>query len=578
MPKYTKPELVESNLRQAYDDAYYSSRRNLIRFTLGEHAASPMGSNAALSGEIPDDIDILPRYYEPGQSRRILTNAALMMAKVCYSEPDPSYPDQGRWKEIVTKAFNKTIFRGRPFLGSESYGDYGEWAPEIHRMFLDGDGLGVGFVQIGVKNGWTTIQHHPLCRTIWDRHRLGLTRSRFICFVHHLPVEEAKSLFGNSIEKEAGPDTFSLTSNNEYIRVIKALQWFDMGLDGSEPTEMWRLRNMQGRVLDIGSNEYECLPFAHYEHMHLFGMRRPVGRGDFQIPDQEMRNGLERYWRLVLQRGPGFDAVDTDGMEEQDLEKLTSGELLTLIKYKLGISGGKVGDRINRVPAHEVPDALFRGLEYLDRMDPGNSGISDADRANITSTARTLGEIENVQQGADSQKQWSLRQFAQFQSRLWYKVNFIAAKLHTAPTPLSIMGKPILFNDPQSPQSSLDFWLTPCTRPVVNEETLERMDPLRRASIALGKWLPIVDSPILGPISNPVEILKEIVGPGFNEKDPDRFINPQALAMAQGQEQMGLTDVMAGGPMTGATTATPGAAPGMGGGPQVGTAPAGLQS
>lgn len=524
--KLTTPEVAEMNMRQAWDEQYYGHIRNLVRFTLGEkfNAATP-GLSTSFTGDIPDDIDLLPRYYEPGQSRRVLTNAVLMAAKVCYTEPDPDYPDKGRWKEIVTKAFNKALWRGRPHVADTKFQEFGEWAPEMHRCFLDGDGLGAGFVQIGIRDGWTTIQHHPLGRVIWDRHRLGITRARYIAFVHPLPEEEAVAMFGSDILKDV---TTTGSQRPDGLRIVKAIQYFDMGMGTGTPTEIWKLNTMGGKTLDVSENHYGCLPFAHMEHIHLYGMRRPVGRINFQIADQVMRNAYERYLRLVLERGPGFDAVDTGKVNLEDQAALEEGELLALLRMEVPPMG-KVGDYIQRYPAQEVPMTVYKGLELLDRNDPGNSGISDADRANVTSSPRTLGEIESVQAGADTQKEWSQRQYAHCLRRLFYKVNYIASKLHTAPTPLVIQGNPLLLNDIGNPRSNLSYWLDPATWPEVSEDSLIRNAPLRRMQVAQAKWAQFLADPIM----NPVEVRREMLSE-MGIKDVDRFLNQQAVAAMGG--------------------------------------------
>lgn len=530
MPKLTKPETAERNLRMAYDTEYYASRRALIRTVLGERFVAPSsGLSSSLTGEIPDDPDILPRFYEPGISKRILTNQLLMVAKICYMEPDPDYPDKEHWKEKVTKAFNRALWKGRPHLGPTKFEEYGEWAPECHRAFMDGDGLGVGFLQIGVRDGWVCIQHHPLTRVIWDRHRLGVSRARYIAFVHNLSEEEAVAMFGTAIRKEIEDSA----SQPNSLRTLKAVQYFDMGLGENDPTEMWRLKTLGGRVLDVSENKYGCLPFAHYEHTHTFGMRRPEGRVSAQIPDQVMRNAYERYERLVLERGPGVDFVNTTGLNPQDADAWAEGELLPMVRMELGLAG-KVSDNVLRVQAHEVPTTLYQGREYLDRMDPGNSGISDADRANVTSSPRTLGEVEEVQEGADTQKNLSQRKYADMLQRLFYKSNYIAAKLHTAPTPVSIDGIPFLLNDPEVPQSNVAYWLTPNSWPSVNEDLLARQNPLRKMQIAQGKWLALTADPIIGPTLNPVEVAKTLIRDGYGEKDPERFLlTPEQMAMQQ---------------------------------------------
>lgn len=538
MPKLTTPEQSEKMLRQAYDDQYYSSRRRLVRFALGEKYGQSASINTSLSGELPDDVDMMPQYNEPGQSHRMLTNACLMAAKVCSLIPDPDYPEKDPWKEIVTKAFDKALWDGRPYMGPTKAQEFGPWQPECQRAFFDGDNLGTGFVQIGVRDGWTCIQHHPVGRVIWDRHRLGVSRARYIAFIHHLSEDEAVAMFGNSIRKEVQVDTHT-GSPTEHLPIVKAIQYFDMGLGDHDPTEIWRLQNLCGKVLDVSENEYGCLPFAHMEHIHIAGMRRHAGRWDFQVANQVMRNAYERYLRLVLERGPGFDAVDVGKMHPEDQEAFEDGELLAAMRFEVPPLG-KIGDYIQRVPPHEPPQGLFAGLQYLDRMEPGESGISDADRANVTASPRTLGEIEQVQAGADTQQAWSERQYTAFLERLFHKANLIAAKLHRAPTVVSVNGVPFLINEPGVPQSNLEYWLTPQTMPKITEDAYSRANPLRRMQIADAKWMPLMQDPLMNPIEVRRALLME-----RGEKDVDKFLNQQAVQGGMAQPPVTMTDAMA---------------------------------
>lgn len=538
MAKYTTPEVVERNLRQGYDDQYYQAIRNYTRFALGarfRRGSSPLA--VSLTGDVPDDVDMLPDAdQEPGQSRTILTNAMLMAAKVTHVEPDPDYPDKPRWKEIVTKAINRAIWKGRPCNGQSLEDGYGEWQPECQRAFMDFDSLGTGFVQLGVRDGWVTIQHHPLSRVIWDRHRAGISRARWIAFVHYLSEEESVNRFGSKIKDEL----LAREMGGQSLRTLKAVQWFDMGLGKSEPTEQWRLNTFSGRVLDIGPNEFGCLPHAYGEYMSFWGMRRAMGRIEFQMSDQQLRNALERYQRLVLERGPGFDVFDVSNMDVEDQERLESGELLTALRYNLGPME-KVENYVMRVAPHNPPEGLFRILDSLDRRDPSVSGNSDADKANVTSSPRTLGEIETVQEGANIQKNWSSRQYARFLERLFFKANYIAAQHHTAPTAISINGAPYLLNDPGVPQTNIEYWLTPNSWPVVNEDLLTKQAPFRRMQIAQGKWMPFLQDQFMNPVEVRRRMLEEM-----GEKDVDRYLNADAVAMSQGQAGAGgLTDAMA---------------------------------
>lgn len=510
MPRLTDPKTIEKNLRQAWDGDYYSHIYSSIAYTLGrKYSDAGTPSWLTTGGDPPDFADILPRFYNIGESRRILSNSSLTMMKVCYMNPDPAFPELPKWHEIVRKAYIKKLWTD------------GEWANEAHRAFLDGDGLGVGFVQIGIKEGKVEIMHHPLFNVVWDRHQWAIGRCRFICFVHHLPVETAVDMFGSKVKDKAVPlptvsDGGAGLASDSQLERVKVLEYYDMGIGKSEPTWCFRLNGFSGEILDISPNEYECLPFSFYQHIHFWGMRRPMGRIAMQFATQEMRNLVEQYIKTVLERGKPIDVIDTTSIDPDDVERMHAGEILGVVRTT-GQDGAKPA--YARIPAVEVPGTAFNLLNLLDRELNAESGNSEADRANVTQFQRTLGEIERVQAGADIQTMWSRRQWARFLERLITKVVKIGAKFHVAPIELDVEGVNVLFNNPEEPRSALSYWLTEESSVVIAENTLTFSSPETMAQRALLLWGQFLNDPYFDPIAMRKKILL-LMG----EKDPDSLL------------------------------------------------------
>ena len=510
MARYTDPDVIRETLRQAYDVRQYGHYYALQCYALGAKYELYGGMGLPEVGELGDWPDIFPQFYNVGQSRQTLSNEMLMMMKVCYQEPDPQFPDLDPISETVRKAYILERWRGDRLHGE------GHWASECHLAFMNGNGLGVGFVQVGVKNSRAHIQYHPTLNVIWDRHFWSPGRSRFIAFVHHLPVEMASAMFGSKVEKEA-TDTQSTHYDSNPIRRVKVIEYFDMGLDGKEEgktTHAWFLNNLGGRVLDISENEYGCLPYAYYQHLHVPGMRRPIGRMDLQMATQESRNQVERYLRQILMRGSGLDIISADAANTEDVQRWLDGEVLPAIRIDSGTEQS-VDALVKRLPPHEPPMGAFQYLQMLDRAQNTESGSSDADRANLSQVGRTLGEAQLRQQGADIQSAWSRKQYAEFLKQVISKATYIGSQFDTAPTMLDIDGKNVTFNDPANPQSLLSNWLSEPSRVVVNEDNLQYFDSQVDAQRKTALWMPFLND----PFTNPVELRKKIFK-AMGEKDP----------------------------------------------------------
>ena len=467
---------------------------------------------------------LLPRKRKTGESRRILSNQGLTMMKACYMDPDPEFPDLDDTNTQIRKAWVAENWRG------DRDGLQGGWAREAHRTFLDADGLGWGVTQVGERDGKIIVEHRSPLNTILDRLTFNIGRTRFIGFLHHLPVEEAVELFGSKIAQHAtqyGESTEAEWNTERPLRV-RMLEYHDLGMGKTNPTCIWYLNGLGGEVQEIYENEAGCLPFAYCQHIHFPGMLRPLGRIDLQLASQEQRNALERYMKMVLMRGPGFDAF-SDALNDEDESALMDGQLLAALRFESNSPDFDIRRHIQRTQAQEIPQTALTLYDIIEREQTTESGNSAQDRGNLSTDQRTLGENKMVQQGADIQTAFSRRQYAEYMKRLLTVAIKYGALYDSQPVILDVDGVTMTFNDPAQPMSMLENWLSEPSRVVVHEDTLQYQDPDVKAIQKLNLWQAFLQD----PYTNPIELRKMLFA-AMGRKDVEKLVlSPEVVAQNQ---------------------------------------------
>lgn len=511
--KYLQPDDMFELLRQSYDDRYYNHVYGLASYMLGErYSANAVGALAPL-GEFPDYPLIFPRRLKVGESRRILSNQVLTLMKVAYMTPELEFPDVDELTEKVRQAI------AREFWTSEDYYDGAEWSHECHDTFMDGDAFGMGWTRVGVDDGQVTIQHHRLVDVIWSRLASNPARSPFIGWIHHMPVDKAVDLFGSKVKGEQTIFGGMERGVETKLERVKIIEWRDTGIGKHEPTCIYFLNQIGGKILHVGPNDFECINGAYYSHVKIPEQERPIGRVDMQLGSQEFRNALERLMKLTLQRGSGFDAGDASSIEPSDLARMIAGQQLPFVRLNLK-EGQNAANIINRTPPQGIGQDVFALLQYVDRELATESGNSDADRANLSLDKRTLGENVLAKEGAEIQTAWSSRQYAAYQQRLWHKVFKIASKFHTKPIQIKdSKGRPYLLNNPADPRSALSVWLAEKSRVNASEEQYQ--DASVKAAQFFKTWQPFMGD----RFTNQIELRKKMFA-GMGQKDVDPLIDP----------------------------------------------------
>lgn len=506
---------ISDLLRQSCDPDYYKNRFALRAWAVGDKAFR--GAKTQPGSMLPDYPDLFPTYYEPGQSQRALVNWVLMLSKIAYYDPEPDFPDLDPVGQVVRQEIIKSLWRSK-----DTYGKY-EVGPQAFRAFLDADGLGTGWVQIDTEDGNIVVRHHRLENVVWDKHANSPSHARYVACIHNLSQEDAVDRFGSDVIRHTTRFSPHPVTSAPEIPRVRIVEFWSEPMGGFAGTHAFIANDLGGNILEIEENDLGCLPFAHAELFPIPGMSRAMGRLEMQKATQEMRNAVERYVKLTLARGSGFDVGDVSGMNEDDVDSLMRGEVLPFIRYE-SMDEKPIQSKVMRVPAQDIPSGAFNYLALLDRDQSPESGSSDGDRANLTPRATTLGEVNRVQSGADIQTSWSGRQYARFLERTIEKMVKCAAKWQKAPVTINAFGQKMALNDPTEPNSAIEPWLQELSRVIVSEDQVQFRDKKMQANDSVAFLSMFMQDPYIDPM-----VLRRKIFEARGEKNPDEFLIQQQV-------------------------------------------------
>jgi hypothetical protein len=513
MPKLTTAENIRTRLEQGFDPAYHDRIYNQIRYAFGEPWNSRGAGVLSMDGDFPYYPDVSPKKLEVGRSRRILSSQFINLARTMYTQPEPEFPQVDRFTAEVRKQYWIRRAQG------DGRAD-GDWATQLAMAFLDGDGVGTGFVQIGLctnpDSGLQKVQlkHVPVVNVIWDRHAKTPSQARWIAFVHHLAPDIAEKLYGSDILKE---HTMTLTEDEAFAKldVVRIVEYYDLGWGKGEPTMAIIPGGLMREPLLVQENTFGCLPFAHYEHVIPPGCNRPIGRIILQMQIQEEINRIERKMSRVSRRSHA-DIVDVQQVDAKDLEQYRRGDA-DVLKVKDGpsVQGRRAFERI---AAPEVSHTDLQRLQELQMLLDEGSGVTQQDRGRYSAEARTATENRLLDQRSQQQSSWSKRQAAKFYIRAVEKVLHIGRQFDRDPVSVDLFGADVALNDPGEPDSYLEHFLDEPSQTLIDEGAMEFQDGQAIQGMRLAHLDALRDLVQMG-IIDPVWFAREklkVIG----EKDP----------------------------------------------------------
>jgi hypothetical protein len=502
--KLTTPENIQARLLNGYDKGYYDSLWKQACMAFGEPGQESLLAGGSGGKRFPDFPDLTPTMAEVGTSKRILNTQFITLSRVMYSDPEPEFLGVDKITGKIRQEFYKARSCG------EEYGD-GDWATQFNSAFMDGDGLGTGVVQIGLKTNPKTgyrrvhARHSPIFQTLWDRNERSIGRARWIAFLQYIPLDVAEAQFG---KKFAADNRHEMTESGteEPIECVRILDYWDIGYGKGEPTHALIADDLDGEVIQREENPYGCLPVAFYEHLLIPGMRRALGRIPLLMAGQEALNQAERYMREAMKR-PGFTMIGAELFEEADFERVVAGEG-GLIRTERPINQGEVIAQF--VPGEEVSQTTLAYMQMLEKDFTANAGVTEFDRGSNPEQSRTLGENQLVDERSKVQSNWSALQAAKMHRRAVEVAMKVAAVGDNDPVEISLDGVRVTINDPQDSRMSIATWLEEPATVIVDEESLGKSDLMREQAMQTQKLMTL--QPLIGQTIDPLwwtdELLK----------------------------------------------------------------------
>jgi hypothetical protein len=499
MSKLTRREDITKRLCASYDKGWYASIYRQMCYAFGEGQDSLPGGE----GRFPDFPDVTPSYKEVGTSRRILNTQFITLTRVMYSDPEPEFPDVDKMTGQVRQKFYRARSRG------DGYGE-GEWDKEFCAAFMDGDGLGTGVVQVGLRTNPLTgyqrvsVRHVPLLQTLWDRSERSIGDARMVAFMDYVPVDVAEARYGPKFVQEnlhimEDPET------DDPIECVRLFEYWDTGFGKGQPT----------RAV----------------------IRRPVGRIPLLMAGQEAINNVERRMLREVQNAGGT-FVFSERVDPADMAKFKRGEGGKFEATKPLMPGEVVAEV---VPGGEVSNTTLAYLQMLEADFTANAGVTEFDRGSNPEESRTLGENLLVDERSKVQSAWSALQAAKFHQRVAEMVCKIAKAGDTDPVDITLDGVTATLNDPEDSRMAVSYWLEEPSRAIVSVESLAKNDLQREMAMEQQRLAGLADLLQMGVI-DPLWYAKERVkAAGY---DPDEAIQQQPVAdpmmdpMSQGMDPM----------------------------------------
>jgi hypothetical protein len=515
----TTAEQIKNRLINGFDKQYYESLDIQTRKTFGD-ACEATGIVSSSGQLFPDYRDIRLEVQEIGVSQRILNTQFITLSRIMRADPEPEFPQVDKWTAEVRKQFFLERSRGT------GYAD-GEWMAQHVATFLDGDGLGRGITQIGLKTNPATgkqrvhLRNVPVKQVLVDRNERSLTRARWICFLHYVPLDVAGAMYGAKVVKD---HTHRMMESNadHPIECVRIFEYYDLGFGKGTPTMAVIPGDIGNEPLYVEENPFGCLPVAFYEHLIRPGMRWATGRISLLLAGEESINEAERAMRSEMRR-VGFDVV-TDALNVDDLDRVNDGEHGVVARLDRPLATGEQPHV--RIPGGEIQQTALVYLEHLDKQFTADSGVTDLDRGSDVEGAETLGEVQLTDARSKTQSNWSVYQTAKYFQRVVEKVLKIAAVGDLDPTILDIFGNNIPINDETQPASMIEAWLEEPSNIIISEEALLKNDAEQESVRKMNKLAAIQ------PFTDPMWFGEEMIkAAGY---DPKEAMGQMGQAMGAG--------------------------------------------
>lgn len=513
-PLATVRELMES----AVDSRFYESIYSQVEYLYGYKWQDPVARAPRAHETLwPMWEDVLMDSVRVGQSRRILNNAILTLARVLSNDVEPEFPQLVTHESEIRKQFwleryrrNRSKFK-------------------VAMTGLVGHLFGVAATQFGLKTDkktgfqYVTSRHVSALDLLWDPYAQIPQEASWVASSTLMERHVAEHRFGKQrVSDSIREQEIGTNRKSEYVRVI---DYWDMGIGGSTPTHRMLLGDITGPEVFREDNPWGVIPYAFYVQYMLPKQRYPVGVVVQQMGNQEALNEIETYMRTMLRRNVPIDIWAKGAFDEDQLQQVMDGDLDLQLEYDPDTLQPGVPPAI-RLSPQQIPSIVPTWHGMVERQSIADSMIPDISRGLNPQGIRSAEEISQIQAGAGINQSWTLSAVQQYQIDCVEIFFAIAAIGDYLPTRLDVDGTNYTVNDPENPSSSIREWTMEPSVTLITPQSITQGDDFtkRRERQA---WLTSI-APFVGTLFDQGWYARQLLKMG-GERDFRAAISPALL-------------------------------------------------
>lgn len=427
--------------------------------------------------DIPAYAEIVPTNGRVGISRRFLTDCFMALNIHMGARPKPLYMGI----DPVTSSLRAAAYDSR-YDGIGLPSTAGEWAPAKNRAFQDIFLLGMGGVQLGVRETgdglfYLTQQYVPAHCIVVDRMCTPYQAGRAVATVHYVSKEYAWAFFGEE-PKASEIETLEMGDRMRKFEVVRIVTYRDVGLNGHEPTHIIWKGTLDAKPHTHTYNDFECLDVAIGEFYRPPGLARPFGRVSVSAGTVAMRNAMERYVMNHLEQTGEITILNQKFVDVDALTKAQArGDRFV---PSLDALWDKDEPLIQSIQPKQLPQEMLGWFNYIDSLDNMESNTTDMDNGMAVKGDQSATEISLMAERADRRNALLSREVRAWFTRHAQIASSIMRVADTHPCQVSVPidGRDyrMLLNDPNDPAMDMSRVFSEQTRIVMDEAAMTAED------------------------------------------------------------------------------------------------------
>lgn len=529
---------------EARDDTFYKKLFQLQLVMSGmTQTLDQLEQGGWVSGEGGDDLpyypDIDPDLGPEGVQNHLLVNSRINIQSVVYSNPK------------VVASSTIPLIRDVIDAWIHDIWDETDFQYKAYEVGLDCETMGMGFVEIGTKDGGIDFQTFSPLDALWDRKNKHAADWRFFIIRRWLSIDEAYAKFKGQIpysylESLATPMILGRRGlkgrRGEMLLIPEYSFWHPTShaifLGGIKTSKSVVLRiNDQAMEYEVvpegesncGANPFGIIPVAVWCDSMSPGVRRHVGKAETTVRSSSLVNRIEKALRAILVNGAPINLVNMELLDPKEAERLKDAKDLDNVGSLVAVSDAEAAtNAVHRIPADDLPGGLLQ-LRAL-AMDElkGASGVMDSMRGLYSQGERTTAqEIRVVESNGGIQNRHTRKRYRDFLHQC-IRIMMRLAKFDTKDRLLTIGDT--AFNTTMFPVAAFMSMKYPVS---VQEDSLAmKSDDERRQDRMLEFStvdIPLMQAGVADPMRVALDVYKDL-----GEREPTaRLYSAEEMAMRQ---------------------------------------------